>query len=44
MVPKPASEFLACSIIVPDSEINGAELDLCLVLYWARRDEMPVAS
>lgn len=32
-LPKLASKLIACSIIIRDSKINGAELDLDLVLY-----------
>lgn len=41
-VPKLASKWLACSIVVPDSKISGAELDLDLVFYCAIVDEMLV--
>lgn len=41
-VPKLAFKLLACSIVFPDSKINGAELHLGLVFYCAIRDEKPV--
>lgn len=40
--PKLASKLLACSIVFPNSKINGAELHLDLVFYCAVRDEKSV--